>query len=135
MNDIAYTLLYRGKNYKTNEVEDVGYIWSFGDNSCAYRVDKDIKQAAYREDPDSFANTIIGEYETHNHLPGFCDEIRLVTVSGRWSRDKFKFEAKEVVSIGEDLLKKIRRQKEWIRVLYQCYWIKHSYGNWKFLFN
>ena len=112
MDDIAYTLLYRRKDYKTDKIEDRGYIWSFGDNSCAYRVDKDIKQAVCREKPDSFTNTIIGEYETHSHTPGFGDEIRLVTVSGKWSNDKFKFHVKEVVNIGEDLLKQYVNKKK-----------------------
>lgn len=112
MDDIAYTLLYRRKDYKTNEVEDRGYIWSFGDDSCAYRVDKDIKQAVCRENPDSFTNTIIGEYETHSHTPSFGDEIRLVTVSGKWSHDKFKFNVKEVINIGEDLLQRYADKKK-----------------------
>ena len=112
MDDIAYTLLYRRKDYKTNKVEDRGYIWSFDDNSCAYRTDKDIKQAAFREEPDSFTNTIIGEYETHSHTPGFGDEIRLVTVSGKWSHDKFKFTVKEIISIGEDLLQEYANKKK-----------------------
>ena len=112
MDDIAYTLLYRNRNYKTNEIEDAGYIWSFGDNSCAYRVTKDIKQATFRECDDSFNNTIIGEYETHSHSPGFGDEIRLVTVSGKWSHDRFNFYVKEVINIGEDLLKKYADKKK-----------------------
>ena len=112
MDDIAYTLLYRGKNYKTNEIEDIGYIWSFGDNSCAYRVDKDIKQAVFRECDDSFTNTIIGEYETHSHTPGFGDEIRIVTVSGKWSSDHFNFTPKEIISVGEDLLKQYQNKKK-----------------------
>ena len=112
MDNIAYTLLYRRKDHKTNKIEDRGYIWSFDDNSCAYRTDKDIKQAAFRENPDSFTNTIIGEYETHSHTPGFGDEIRLVTVSGKWSHDKFKFAVKEIISIGEDLLQKYAGKKK-----------------------
>lgn len=112
MSDIAYTLLYRRTNHKTNEVEDAGYIWSFGDNSCAYRVDKNVKRAVCREKPDSFTNTIIGEYETHSYSPGFGDEIRLVTVSGKWSNDKFKFDVKEIISIGDDLLKKYADRKK-----------------------
>ena len=112
MSDIAYTLLYRRKDYRINEIEDVGYIWSFGDNSCAYRVDKDIKQAVCRENPDSFTNTIIGEYETHSRWTGFGDEIRLVTVSGKWSHDKFKFDVKEIINIGEDLLQKYADKKK-----------------------
>lgn len=112
MNDIAYTLLYREKDCKTNEIKDKGYIWSFGDNSCAYRVDKNIKQAVYRETPDSFENTIIGEYETHSHSPIFGDEIRLVMVSGEWSRDKFKFNVKEIINIGEDLLQRYADRKK-----------------------
>ena len=112
MDNIAYTLLYRGKNHKTNKIEDIGYIWSFNNDSCAYRIIKDIKQAVYRESPDSFTNTIIGEYETHSHSPGFCDEIRLVTVLGKWSRDKFKFDVKDVINIGEDLLKKYADKKK-----------------------
>lgn len=112
MDDIAYTLLYRRKDYKTNEIEDRGYIWSFGDNSCAYRVDKDIKQAVFRERNDSFTNTIIGEYETHSHTPGFGDEIRLVTVRGKWSSSHFDFTPEEIISIGEDLLKQYQNKKK-----------------------
>ena len=112
MDDIAYTLLYRRRDHKTNEIEDRGYIWSFGDNSCAYRVDKDIKKAAFRECDNSFTNTIIGEYETHSHTPGFGDEIRLVTVRGKWSNDHFNFTPEEIISIGEDLLKQYQDKKK-----------------------
>lgn len=112
MSDTAYTLLYRGRNYKTKEIEDTGYIWSFGDNSCAYAIKKDIKQAVFRECIDSFTNTIIGEYETHSRSPGFCDEIRLVTVKGKWASDKFKFTPEEIISVGEDLLKQYQDRKK-----------------------
>ena len=112
MSDIAYTLLYRGRNHKTNEIEDTGYIWSFGDNSCAWAIKGDIKQAVFRECTDSFTNTIIGEYETHSHAPGFGDEIRLVTVKGKWSSDHFNFTPEEIISVGEDLLKQYRDRKK-----------------------
>lgn len=112
MNDIAYTLLYRGKNHKTNKIEDIGYIWSFGDNSCAWATTENIKQAVFKECDDNFANTIIGEYETHSRMPGFGDEIRLVTVSGKWSSDHFDFTPKEIISIGEDLLQKYANKKK-----------------------
>ena len=112
MSDIAYTLLYRRRDYKTNEIEDIGYIWSFGDNSCAYAIKKDIKQAVFRVCTDGFTNTIIGEYETHSHTPGFGDEIRLVTVKGKWSSDKFKFTPEKSISIGEDLLKQYQNKKK-----------------------
>lgn len=112
MDDIAYTLLYRRKDYKTNKVEDRGYIWSFGDNSCAYSVNEDIKQAVFRGCDDSFTNTIIGEYETYSHSPGFGDEIRLVTVRGKWSNDHFNFMPEEIISVGGDLLKQYQEKKK-----------------------
>lgn len=112
MSDMAYTLLYRRTNYKTNEIEDIGYIWSFGDNSCAWAIKKDIKQAVFRECDDSFTNTISGEYETHSHTPEFGDEIRLVTVKGKWSGDRFKFIPEEIISVGEDLLQKYADKKK-----------------------
>ena len=112
MSDIAYTLLYRGRNHKTNEIEDIGYIWSFGDNSCAWAIKEDIKQAVFRECSDSFTNTIIGEYETLSHTPGFCDEIKLVTVKGKWSSDHSKFTPEEIISVGEDLLKQYQYRKK-----------------------
>lgn len=101
MDDIAYTLLYRARNHKTGIVEDLGYISTFDNNGSSYSLTKNINEAAFKPDKSCFQRTIISEYENYRYSMAFKDEIRLVSVSGKF---KEFFEPLNIIEIGDNLL-------------------------------